>query len=76
MKKIWEKLKRPKYHGFSIYITWCPGHCDILCNEMADDIAKKSAESLSQTQPIPSSESTLDFSALKVIIKNQQTKAW
>ena len=42
---------------------------------MADDVAKKSAESLSQTQSIISSVSTVDFSTVKMTIKDQQTKA-
>ena len=43
---------------------------------MADGVAKMSAEPLSQQQSITSSASTLDFSTLKMIIKDQQTKAW
>ena len=33
--------------GISIIIIWCPGHCDILSNDMADVEAKRSAEMLS-----------------------------
>ena len=62
--------------GISIIITWCPGHCDILYNDMADEEAKRSAEMLSLISEYVDPVKKLDLSSVKMIIKEEQTRAW
>ena len=76
MRDIWEKLNRLKNQGLSTIVIWCPGHCDILYNDMADEEAKKSAESLSQISHQLSPVNTLDISTIAMVIKEEQMNAW
>ena len=42
-KGIWKDLQRLKQHNVMVTIIWCPGHCDIKHNEIADEEAKMCA---------------------------------
>ena len=76
MKNIWQMLKMLKSIGISIIIIWCPGHCDILYNDMADEEAKRSAEMLSLVSEYDDPVKKLDLSTVKMIIKEEQTRVW
>ena len=47
-RNIWKNLKMIRNYGVTKKILWCPGHCDIVHKDMAEEEAKRSAEQLSQ----------------------------
>ena len=46
LRNIWTNLSVIREKGITTEIIWCPGHCDIPYNDLADKEAKRSAENL------------------------------
>ena len=76
LRNIWENLKMIRKYGITIQILWCPGHCDIVHKDMAEEEAKRSAEQLSQLSSQEDSIRQLSCSTINRIIKNEQFKEW
>ena len=47
LKCVWSSLKVLERRKVNVTLVWCPGHCDIVYNDMADAEAKRAAEALS-----------------------------
>ena len=76
LRNIWKSLNSLKNIGIQVFLIWCPGHCDIIFNDLADETAKKAAEELSNMVTQNDSVTQLDQSTLQKIIREDQTKAW
>ena len=79
-KEIWKYLKRLKQHNVTVTIIWCPGHCDIKYNEIADEEAKKCALTLSQSEYVELDLREASYSTISKVIREfsyqQWQKAW
>ena len=56
-------------------IAWCPGHCDIELNEIADMKAKEKAEILSARED-RNNHNKINVETMKKIIKEHQIQQW
>ena len=59
-------------NGYSLHLIWCPGHCNIRYNDMADESAKSAAEQLSTEVDIDESTRKMDFETIKKFIREDQ----
>ena len=59
-----------------VTMIWCPGHCDIVYNDLADEEAKKAAEELSNVHEANSDMQSVSVSTVKKIITGMQQRDW
>ena len=57
-------------------MVWCPGHCDIEYNDIADREAKKCAYELSQNAHIESKLKEVGYDTTSKLIREQTTQQW
>ena len=76
LRNIWTNLSVLREKGITTEIIWCPGHCDIPYNDLADKEAKRSAENLSQLRSYEDSIKQLNCTTVNRLIRNEQSKAW
>ena len=60
----------------SVKIAWCPGHCGIEGNELADENAKRAAEILSDREETEEEVKKINIEIIYKIIKEQQIQQW
>ena len=60
----------------NVTLVWCPGHCDIVYNDMADAEAKRAAEALSNLDNIDRNLRTITINTAKKMIREMQCKDW
>jgi rubrerythrin len=74
-------MKRNKHQDFSLRVDWTPGHVDIPGNEVADEAAKRAAQSGSfggtpkVLKGLPYSKSALALTHTR-LLKTAATKNW
>ena len=57
-------------------MVWCPGHCDIVYNDLADEEAKKAAEELSNAHEANSDMQSVSVNTVKKIMTGMQQRNW
>ena len=74
LKGIWKSINKLEDAGVSIKVAWCPGHCKIEGNEIADKKAKEAVEIMSITQDHYSQMKMINNDTAKKIIGEQQMR--
>ena len=75
LRQIWSSLKDLECRNVTTKIAWCPGHCDIELNEVADMKAKEKAEILSARED-RNNHNKINVETMKKIIKEHQIQHW
>ena len=76
LRGIWRSIKELEDAGVSTKVAWCPGHCGIEGNEIADKKAKEAAELMSFAQEHHSQMKMINNDTAKKIIGEQQMRDW
>ena len=74
LRGIWRSIKELEDAGVSTKVAWCPGHCGIEGNEIADKKAKEAAELMSFAQEHHSQMKMINNDTAKKIIGEQQMR--
>ena len=69
LRQIWTRIHEVNTNGYSLHLIWCPGHCNIRYNDMADESAKSAAERLSTEIDIDDDSRKMDFETIKKLIR-------
>ena len=76
IQEIWKYLHEFERNSISVKIAWCPGHCGIDMNELADIEAKKAVEILSQREQAPDNLKKIKQDTTKKLIREHQIQQW
>ena len=75
-RSIWSTLAFLERSKIKVTMVWCPGHCDIVYNDLADEEAKKAAEELSNANEVNSVMQSVSINTVKKIITGMQQRDW
>ena len=69
-------LERLKQHNVTVEIIWCPGHCNIQYNEVANEEEKKCALALSQCENVEQDLRETSYSTISEVIREFSYQQW
>ena len=75
-KEIWRCLEILEQRKITVKMVWCPGHCGIEYNDIADKEAKKCASNLSKNRHIQSELKEVSYNTISKLIREQSIQQW